>query len=91
MAFSPRTTSLTVVRPRAQKPADERFFEKLDIEVGSTATLVVNSFASRRLCEQEGSFKACLTCPKLWLSSRCMKVIVQVHPACLSVTGAACL
>ena len=35
VAFSPRTTSLTVVRPRAQKPADERFFEKLEIEVGA--------------------------------------------------------
>ena len=33
VAFSPRTTSLTVVRPRAQKPADERFFEKLESEV----------------------------------------------------------
>ena len=36
VAFSPRTTSLTVVRPRAQKPADERFFGKLESEVRST-------------------------------------------------------
>ena len=33
VAFSPRTTSLTVLRPRGQKPADERFFEKLEEEV----------------------------------------------------------
>jgi hypothetical protein len=33
VAFSPRTTSLTVQRPRGQKPADERFFEKLEDEV----------------------------------------------------------
>ena len=39
MAFSPRTTSLTVVRPRAQKPADERFFEKLEAEVLSASNL----------------------------------------------------
>lgn len=32
VAFSPRTTSLTVTRPRGQKPADERFFEKLENE-----------------------------------------------------------
>ena len=37
VAFSPRTTSLTVVRPRAQKPADERFFEKLEAEVGCSS------------------------------------------------------
>ena len=32
VAFSPRTTSLTVLRPRGQKPAEERFFESLEEE-----------------------------------------------------------
>ena len=41
VAFSPRTTSLTVLRPRGQKPADERFFEKLEEEVrGSLAACI---------------------------------------------------
>lgn len=47
VAFSPRTTSLTVVRPRAQKPADERFFEKLEAEVGSPATLHSQAMQSK--------------------------------------------
>ena len=44
MAFSPRTTSLTVVRPRAQKPADERFFEKLESEVRHGSALLQHVF-----------------------------------------------
>ena len=42
VAFSPRTTSLTVVRtPRASKPADERFFEKLEQEVRDTLSSAI--------------------------------------------------
>ncbi len=52
VAFSPRTTSLTVTRPRGQKPADERFFEKLENEARvsplcrqGTYSLLYNSVA----------------------------------------------
>lgn len=42
VAFSPRTTSLTVLRPRGQKPAEERFFESLENE--ARAPLACNLF-----------------------------------------------
>ena len=63
MAFSPRTTSLTVVRPRAQKPADERFFEKLEAEVGSAATLHCQSHAEQATPERSSSLGAHPECP----------------------------
>ena len=49
VAFSPRTTSLTVLRPRGQKPADERFFEKLEEEVraGAACTIYIHIHTCR--------------------------------------------
>lgn len=43
VAFSPRTTSLTVTRPRGQKPADERFFEKLENQARTPLALPTSS------------------------------------------------
>ncbi|CAL8471696.1 g11238 [Coccomyxa elongata] len=53
VAFSPRTTSLTVTRPRGQKPADERFFEKLENEVTK-----INKFTQNQVSSLKKRLKA---------------------------------
>ncbi|KAK9825865.1 hypothetical protein WJX81_006134 [Elliptochloris bilobata] len=46
VTFSPRTTSLSVLRAGSLKPAEERFFEKLEYEVGKINKFTVDNVST---------------------------------------------